>query len=139
MMKAAGIIGISLGLLAVAGCSDLGFMDDSMGPHLTGTVTGPDGAPIEHIMVTLEWPDSGMEGVAYTSSDGIFTTAAYLSNKGETSLNIMFEDIDGEENGGIFESKKETIILLKEEYSQSVNENGEINLQMAFRLNLATP
>ena len=137
MMKAAGIIGISLGLLAFAGCSDMGIRDESMGPLLTGSVTTQDGNPIEHIQVTLNWEEAGIKETAYTSSEGIFTSAAHLS-KGETSLKIILEDIDGEENGGIFETLEETIILLEEEYSESVTENGEVRLQMAFRLNHAT-
>lgn len=138
MMRAAGIIGISLGLLAFAGCSDRGMWEPGMGPLLTGSVTDQDGTPIEHIQVTLNWNDSKTKEISYTSSEGIFTTSAHLSQKGETSVKITLEDIDGDENGGLFETLVETITILEEEKSDYITETGEINLQMAFRLNHAT-
>lgn len=138
MKKITGIIGISLGLLALAGCSDMPIWDQGMGPLLTGTVTDQDGTPIEHIQVTLNWNDSKAKEISYTSSEGIFISSAHLSQRGETSLKITLEDIDGEENGGLYETLVETITILEEEKSENVTENGEINLQMAFRLNRAT-
>lgn len=138
MKKITGIIGISLGLLALAGCSDMPIWDQGMGPLLTGTVTDQDGTPIEHIQVTLNWNDSKTKEISYTSSEGIFISSAHLSQRGETSLKITLEDIDGEENGGLYETLVETITILEEEKSEHVTETGEINLQMAFRLNRAT-
>ena len=138
MMKISKIIGMALGFLAIAGCSDMRLKEEGIGPLLIGSVTTDDGVPIEHIQVTLNWLESGMTEVAYTSSEGIFTSYAYISPKGETSLKLTFEDIDGEDNGGIFDTKEETITLLEHEISEHMNENGEINLQMAFHLNRAT-
>ena len=138
MKKITGIIGISLGLLALAGCSDMPIWDQGMGSLLTGTVTDQDGTPIEHIQVTLNWNDSKAKEISYTSSEGIFISSAHLSQKGETLLKITLEDIDGEENGGLYETLVETITILEEEKSENVTETGEINLQMAFRLNRAT-
>lgn len=139
MMKALKTLAMTLILLAAAGCSDHGFIDEGIGPVVTGSVTTEDGSPIEHIQVTLDWTDSGIKGTSYTSSEGIFTSSAYLSRKGETLLKIKLEDIDGKENGGLFETLEETLTLLEEEYAGHVTESGEINLRMAFRLNRATP
>lgn len=137
MMKALKLIGISLAFLAT-GCSDMRVRDEAMGPLVTGNVTTQDGVPIEHIQVTLNWLDSGMKGISYTSSEGIFTSSAHLSRKGETSLKITLEDIDGEENGGLFETLEETLVVLEGEYSDHTSDSGEINLKMTFRLNHAT-
>lgn len=137
-MEASRIIGISLGLLVLAGCSERIRINEGRGPLLTGSVATQDGTPIEHIQVTLEWPGSNIKELSYTSSDGIFTSSAHLAEKGETMLKITLEDIDGEENGGIFETLVETITLLEEDNDDYITESGEINLQMAFRLNHAT-
>lgn len=109
-----------------------------MGPSITGSVNDIDGNPIEHIQVTLEWGDKGITEISYTSSEGIFTADAYLSNKGETLVKITLEDIDGDENGGLFETLEENIVLFEEDLQNSVTGSGEINLEMAFHLNRAT-
>ena len=53
--------------------------------------------------------------MSFTSSDGTLKTPAYLSAEGDTSLTITLEDIDGEENGGLFESKTEEIFIYEED------------------------
>lgn len=139
MMKALRNILMSLSLLAVAGCSNMSHEMMGSGATLTGSVTDTEGNPIEHIQVTLEWSEIGIKNIAYTSSEGIFKSQAYLPTKGETTVRITLEDIDEEENGGVFEALTETVTILKKDTEDSITEDGEINLQMAFHLFHATP
>lgn len=129
---------MSLSLLAVAGCSNMSHEMMGSGATLTGSVTDTEGNPIEHIQVTLEWSEIGIKNIAYTSSEGIFKSQAYLPTKGETTVRITLEDIDEEENGGVFEALTETVTILKKDTEDSITEDGEINLQMVFRLFHAT-
>jgi len=138
MMKALRNILMSLSLLAVAGCSNMSHEMMGSGATLTGSVTDTEGNPIEHIQVTLEWSEIGIRNIAYTSSEGIFKSQAYLPTKGETTVRITLEDIDEEENGGVFETLTETVTILKKDTEDSITEDGEINLQMAFHLFHAT-
>ncbi len=138
MMKALRNIFMSLSLLAVAGCSNMSHEMMGSGATLTGSVTDTEGNPIEHIQVTLEWSEFGIKDIAYTSSEGIFKSQAYLPTKGDTSVKITLEDIDEEENGGVFEVLTETVTILEKDTENSITEDGEINLQMAFHLSHAT-
>lgn len=138
MMKALRNIFMSLSLLAVAGCSNMSHEMMGSGATLTGIVTDTEGNPIEHIQVTLEWSEIGIKDIAYTSSEGIFKSQAYLPTKGDTSVKITLEDIDEEENGGVFEVLTETVTILEKDTENSITEDGEINLQMAFHLSHAT-
>lgn len=138
MMKAIKIIMMSMGLLAAAGCSDMHIEEPELGPVLTVSVTDPEGTPIEHIQVTLDWTDAGIKEVSFTSSDGTLKTPAYLSAEGDTSLTVTLEDIDGEENGGLFETATENITLFEKDASDSLTDNSEISLEMVFHLYHAT-
>ena len=138
MMKALRTTLIFLSLLAVAGCSNMSHEMMGSGATLTGSVTDTEGNPIEHIQVTLEWSEIGIKDIAYTSSEGIFKSQAYLPTKGDTSVKITLEDIDEEENGGVFEVLTETVTILEKDTENSITEDGEINLQMAFHLSHAT-
>ena len=137
-MKALRNILMSLSLLAVAGCSNMSHEMMGSGATLTGSVTDTEGNPIEHIQVTLEWSEIGIKNIAYSSSESIFKSQAYLPTKGETTVRITLEDIDEEETGGVFETLTETVTILKKDTEDSITEDGEINLQMAFHLFHAT-
>ena len=113
MMKALRNIFMSLSLLAVAGCSNMSHEMMGSGATLTGSVTDTEGNPIEHIQVTLEWSEIGIKDIAYTSSEGIFKSQAYLPTKGDTSVKITLEDIDEEENGGVFRRKNRRKRILR--------------------------
>lgn len=138
MMKALRSILMSLSLLAVAGCSNMSHEMMGSGATLTGSVTDTEGNPIEHIQVTLEWSEIGIKDIVYTSSEGIFKSQAYLPTTGDTSVKITLEDIDEEENGGVFEVLTEIVTILEKDTENSITEDGEINLQMAFHLSHAT-
>ncbi len=99
---------------------------------LVGYVTDTDDNSIEHIKVTLDWNNGTYQEIKYTDSYGQFQTDCWQPAAREAvTLAITIEDVDGEENGGLFEPVSETIILF---------ENGvqDIVDPMVFRLNRAT-
>ena len=98
-------------------------------PGIIGNVTDTSGVVIEHIKVTLNWNDGAFTETQYTNSDGVFM-AEIWEPEAETvrSLTVLLEDIDGEENGGLFENCSETFMVLEE---SSIAE-------LDFRLNRAT-
>lgn len=98
-------------------------------PLIIGNVTDDSGNAIEHIKVTLNWNDGAFTETKYTNSDGVFLAEIWEAEE-ETvrSLTVTLEDIDGEENGGLFESCTETFTVF-EEHSTA---------ELDFRLNRAT-
>ena len=99
---------------------------------LVGYVTDTDDNSIEHIKVTLDWNNGTYQEIKYTDSYGQFQTDCWQPAAREAvTLAITIEDVDGEQNGGLFEPVSETIILF---------ENGvqDIVDPMVFRLNRAT-
>ena len=99
---------------------------------LVGYVTDTDDNSIEHIKVTLDWNNGTYQEIKYTDSYGQFQTDCWQpATREAVTLAITIEDVDGEENGGLFEPVSETIILF---------ENGvqDIVDPMVFRLNRAT-
>lgn len=99
-------------LSAMAACSkaDPSISDPTMLPgNIHGFVTDEDGSPINHIKVTLT--QSAFPLVVYTSSRGEFIADMALT---EGPLEIMLEDIDGEENGGAFAPLSDTITVLED-------------------------
>lgn len=99
-------------LSAMAACSkaDPSISDPTMLPgNIHGFVTDEDGSPINHIKVTLT--QSAFPLVVYTSSRGEFIADMALT---EGPLEIMLEDIDGEENGGAFAPLSNTITVLED-------------------------
>ena len=100
-------------LSAMAACSkaDPSISDPTMLPgNIHGFVTDEDGSPINHIKVTLT--QSAFPLVVYTSSRGEFIADMALT---EGPLEILLEDIDGEENGGAFATLSDTITVLEDQ------------------------
>ncbi len=106
-------------------------------PLMAGKVTDVNGMPIEHIMVTIYWgaehPDPDIE---YTDSDGRFMFRSRFTGNNESPATVIvrLEDIDGEANGGLYESKTESMTIFKDDISSG---NGN-NAIITFRLNRAT-
>lgn len=83
--------------------------------HFKGTVTDEQGAPIKGIKVVSQMKHGDVTyrlDSTYTDSNGAYQTADqhsastvdyFLKNK---QLSVSFEDVDGEENGGEFETAK---------------------------------
>ena len=78
--------------------------------NIHGFVTDEEGSPINHIKVTITQSDFPL--VVYTSSRGEFIADMALT---EGTLEIMLEDIDGEENGGTFAPLSDTITVLEDQ------------------------
>lgn len=125
-------------VLSVSSCmmeeasSDIRIPEAGDSDKLVGYVTDTDDNSIEHIKVTLDWNNGTYQEIKYTDSYGQFQTDCWQPAIREAvTLAITIEDVDGEENGGLFEPVSETIILF---------ENGvqDIVDPMVFRLNRAT-
>ncbi len=79
---------------------------------LTGRVLGlPENEPVEHIKVTIGWNNGEQQDVKYTSSEGIFSAELPEGMETPVPVSILMEDIDGQENGGLFESHTDNIIF----------------------------
>ena len=116
-------------------CASEGIYDnlDSGASFMTGKVTDMKGNPIEHIMVTIDWgAAAGTPDIEYTDSDGkfMFRYRYTGSNDNPASVVIRLDDIDGEANGGHFESWTESMTIFS-------SGNGAANV-LTFRLNRAT-
>ena len=125
------ISAICLGAALVSSCmADMDMSFDNLdNPKIIGKVTDPDDKPIEHIKVTIDWNEGEYIEIKYTDSDGLFTTYMHSGEEGESQiLTITLEDIDGDDFGGTFSSRSETMTLLEEN-------NSTINL--VYRLNHA--
>ena len=119
--------------LILASCSAGEDLHDGRIPTVQGTVTDPEGNPIEHIQVSLDWERAERTDTVYTSSDGIFRAEALIPKGGSTTLTVTLEDIDGEKNGGAYEKTTETIVLFEEDTAENVN------LELSCLLSPSTP
>lgn len=129
------LVTAALSLLGFASCEEIrngfGFGLCMYGePHADfktlGTVTDEDGKPIEGIRVAVTKHDhyENNDNVIYDQNDWYYHDTLYTDSKGEYLLQqsvfrapqevtVVFEDIDGEENGGEFESAEATPELKK--------------------------
>ena len=132
-MRVTGYISILTAAVLTASCMAMQYeptMDNvAPNPAIVGNVTDTSGVAIEHIKVTLNWNDGAFSEPQYTNSDGVFTAEIWENvEKAVRSLTVTLEDIDGEENGGTFETLSETFTVF-EDNSATV---------LDFRLNRAT-
>lgn len=119
-----------LTLAAVSACS-AGFDLAVNGPTIIihGSVTDTIGSPLNHIKVTLDYGDEIGQMTVYTSLRGEFIADMEPET---TVLKITMEDIDGDENGGSFETMTDHIMILDHKLS-----NEDI-IMLEYRLNHAT-
>ena len=132
-MRVTGFISTLTAAVLTASCMAMQYeptMDNvAPEPAIVGNVTDTSGVAIEHIKVTLDWNDGAFSETQYTNSDGVFTAEIWENvEKAVRSLTVTLEDIDGEENGGTFETLYETFTVF-EDNSATV---------LDFRLNRAT-
>ncbi len=133
LIRLAGIIGAAI---AVASCSvmDLFEAGDYKYIPITGKVLDYSDQPVEHIKVTLDWHNGMEPNVVYTDSEGIFTSEMPVTEEmAPVTLSITLEDIDGEENGGLFKTIKTSITFFDND--QTTVPTGILD----FRLNPAIP
>ncbi len=79
--------------------------------YVTGRIFDADDKPIEHIKVTIDWGEIYDLTINYTASDGSFSAEIPDDVKADTfEFRIIMEDIDGNENGGTFETLTDKVI-----------------------------
>ena len=122
---------IALSMIILSGCSAVfDFIAGDYKSNIQGIVTDTEGNPINHIKVTLSTEDAGSQICVYTSSKGEFVADMEWDLKdGSNTLNITLEDIDNEENGGLFETIADQVIVLGDETE---------SITLAYRMNRAT-
>lgn len=125
----------SLMVLASACTQEEGVDAEAPIPFVNGTVTDMDGNPIEHIKIVLEWQENEFIDEVYSTSEGRFRSEEHMASEGPTRLKVTLEDIDGESNGGLFETYTETFIGYPDEENI---EPESVRFDLAFRLNRAT-
>ena len=104
-------------------------MQDS--PIIEGTISDQMGKPIEHIMAKLFWGSGREETTVYTSSEGIFKTEIPYA---ETWVDILISDVDGQDNGGEFETLTDKVMI----YDKADIEGLQVII-LDYRLNPSTP
>lgn len=74
--------------------------------HVVGQVTDAEGKPIEGIRVTTrgyyDFNDGTMEQTTYTDKEGRYAAKEVKSIGIDPGMKVVFEDVDGEANGGLF-------------------------------------
>ena len=138
MRRICNILAVCLTVILYASCEAGPPMSDQMAgmPVISGKITDMEGTPLEHIKVIIDWGSYLMSpDVEYTNSDGEFRVRIrYSGENGQpATITVTMTDIDGEENGGLFETLTETLTLFEDDIYTS---NEVINL--AYRLNHAT-
>ena len=118
-------------LVILSGCSAaFDFFRSEDISNIQGIVTDTDGNPINHIKVTLSTKDENSLISVYTSSNGEFAAEIELDDKDESNtLTIILEDIDKEENGGLFETLKDQIVILEDDSKV---------IRLAYQMTLST-
>ena len=85
---------------------------------LEGKISDLDGNPIEHIKVTADIDIyMSVQEVKYTDSDGLFLIEINADSSVPVTVTLTIEDIDGEENGGLFETMVDKITLFEDNNS----------------------
>lgn len=112
----------------MAGVPDMSEMPEQTYP---GSVMDIEGRPIEHIKVTIECQGAfPVKEIKYTDSNGMFYLDI-INAPVSYNVTLTLEDIDGEENGGLFETLTDTIILFGDPESNST-------IKLDYHLNRAT-
>ena len=84
-----------LGIFNLSSCMEYGMPEGEY--HFNGIVTDKETSnPIQNIQVVSD------RGTIYTNSEGKFTCSDWMNSV----FHLKIEDIDGEENGGDFESQE---------------------------------
>lgn len=133
-MKAKVLTTIILAAFLSYGCSyDLESDESGKGVIATGLVTDHEGHPVEHIRISISSENMTQE-IVYTSSDGIYRALLDLNLKEDKGIQLNFtaEDIDGAENGGMFDSAEDMVILFKENHP-----DGMLTIKKDFHLTLS--
>ena len=105
--------------LMLASCSKEAAYDGSYHDEirLEGLVIDAESeAPVNHMEILIEWESDESPVVVYTSDKGRFSTMLAAPDSYPAVISLTITDIDGEENGGMFEGRSENITFFKEDY-----------------------
>lgn len=84
---------------------------------IQGTVADMDNNLLEHIKITVTVNGESTTRTYYTSSEGKFRCEVpSVMKDGQIAINLLIEDIDGEQNGGSFGTISDVITIFKEDY-----------------------
>lgn len=110
---------ILYGVLTLLGFTACGEISDEYGSPITdyqvkGRVTSEEGKPLSGIQVVVKDDGSVPEGndTVYTNADGRFVSHQ-ASTGWVVSGQVIFNDIDGEANGGTFKSDSVKLINME--------------------------
>lgn len=127
MKQAIKLLAGILAMSALSACSaEYMGPDDQIYGNIRGIVTDMEGTPVNHIKVTISQPQHHYPTIVYTSIRGEFIADMHLEGD---RIDILMEDIDGEENGGLFESLSDVITML---------DSSASTISLEYRLNRAT-
>lgn len=103
--------------LMLASCSKEAAYDGSYHHEirLEGLVIDAESeAPVNHMEILIEWESVESPVVVYTSDKGRFSTMLAAPDNYPAVISLTISDIDGEENGGLFEGLSDKITILEE-------------------------
>ena len=122
-MKILRYITFLLFLFAAHACSEAHIgMDTDANKYgvIQGSITDQDGTPLEKIKISIGSEGTQTNSSSYTSSDGRFRCEFALPEEHKQMvIDILIEDIDGQERGGYFETKT-TVVTIYEDDLQKV-------------------
>ncbi|MBQ7898988.1 MAG: hypothetical protein IJ307_03960 [Bacteroidales bacterium] len=116
-MKAGTFILMGALSLMLASCSKEAAYDNSLddGIRLEGLVIDAESdAPVNHVEILIEWESVESPVTIYSSDKGRFSTILSAPEKYPAVISLTLTDIDGEENGGLFEGLSDKITILEE-------------------------
>lgn len=116
-MKARTFILMGILSLMLASCSKEAAYDGSYHDEirLEGMVIDAESeAPVNHMEILIEWESVESPVVVYTSDKGRFSTMLAAPDNYPAVISLTISDIDGEENGGLFEGLSDKITILEE-------------------------
>lgn len=134
-MKGASIIFTILTIGILSSC--MAPYHDDMHPAesimVNGLIVDENEKPINHIKVTMEWDSPYSPMVVYSSPKGIFTAdLEFIELTYPITVSVEISDIDGKENGGLFQTRNDEFTILEENYA------GTSNAPIVYRLTRAT-
>ena len=116
-MKAGTFILMGALSLMLASCSKEATYDNSFddGIRLEGLVIDAESdAPVNHVEILIEWESVESPVTIYSSDKGRFSTILSAPETYPAVISLTLTDIDGEENGGLFEGLSDKITILEE-------------------------
>ena len=134
-MKGTAIISaiLTLGILSSCMAPSDSYMPDPEIIRVDGLVVDENDRPVNHIKVSMEWDSPYSPMVVYSSPKGRFTAdLEFIRPTYPVTVSVTISDIDGEENGGSFQTREDEFTILEEGYA------GSSTAPIVYRLTRAT-